>query len=162
MTDTHKEHVSADAVYAAVAARRSQWDALLWQVPALSMTAQAFLLTVSLSATQRIARTLACGLSVLTTFLSIHLMTRHRQAETADSEALAEMERASGRQTIHHGVDWRRRRETTNANAGLFESLTKLPGYMTWSIGLSIFGLVAVTILILTWAVPGALQGTNI
>ncbi|MER6612681.1 hypothetical protein [Streptomyces xantholiticus] len=35
-------------VYQAVAARRMQWDALLWQVPALSLTAQAFLFTITL------------------------------------------------------------------------------------------------------------------
>jgi hypothetical protein len=33
--------------YQAVATRRMQWDALLWQVPSLSLAAQAFLLTIS-------------------------------------------------------------------------------------------------------------------
>jgi hypothetical protein len=37
------------AAYAAVATRRAQWDSLVWQVPTLSLTAQAFLLTIALS-----------------------------------------------------------------------------------------------------------------
>ncbi|MEO8709796.1 MAG: hypothetical protein ABI400_12170, partial [Lacisediminihabitans sp.] len=40
---------AAFAVYSAVVARRLQWDNLLWQVPAVSFTAQAFLLNVSLA-----------------------------------------------------------------------------------------------------------------
>lgn len=35
--------------YAALAERRLQWDSLLWQVPVLSLTAQAFLFTIALS-----------------------------------------------------------------------------------------------------------------
>jgi hypothetical protein len=37
------------AEYAAIAARRTQWDSLLWQVPTLSLTAQAFLFTIALT-----------------------------------------------------------------------------------------------------------------
>jgi hypothetical protein len=35
--------ITEDQVYQAVAARRLQWDNLVWQVPVLSLTAQAFL-----------------------------------------------------------------------------------------------------------------------
>ena len=35
--------------YAIVAARRTQFDQLVWQVPVLSLTAQAFLFSIALS-----------------------------------------------------------------------------------------------------------------
>ena len=37
-----------DATYGALATRRLQWDNLLWQVPILGLTAQAFLFTIAL------------------------------------------------------------------------------------------------------------------
>lgn len=63
--------VTMPEVYAAVAARRTQFDNLLWQVPVLTITAQAFLFTIALGAdTQPVARIISCVLSLLITFLS--------------------------------------------------------------------------------------------
>lgn len=65
-------------VYAAVAARRTQFDNMLWQVPVLTVTAQAFLFSIALGADARsTARIIACVLSLLITFLTLHLFTRH-------------------------------------------------------------------------------------
>jgi len=126
---------SEDAIYSAIAARRAQFDSLVWQVPVLSLTAQAFLFTIALgSDTSRYARTIACLLSVLTSFLTVHLLTRHRQAEIIDAHWLAALEDLSSLPGAH-GAEWRTRRDNQNANAGIFEPLSRLPGFKTWSFG---------------------------
>jgi hypothetical protein len=63
--DQHPSAVNGDEiVYQAVVARRLQWDNLVWQVPLLSLTAQAFLFTIALgSGTTMVARCISAGLS---------------------------------------------------------------------------------------------------
>ncbi|MFL6137445.1 MAG: hypothetical protein ACJ74O_06560 [Frankiaceae bacterium] len=149
----------APAVYAAVAARRAQFDNLLWQVPAVSLTAQAFLFTIALdSGSRRLARAVACLLSLVATFLTVQILTRHRQAEITDAHWLAEFESANGLSPQAHGPDWRRRRNATPADAWVFSPLARLPGFKTWALGLSIFGVAALVILIITVAAPQLLE----
>jgi hypothetical protein len=77
--DIARDNISREA-YAAVAARRTQFDQLVWQVPVLSLTAQAFLFSIALSPDgTRTARIIASLLSLVMTFLSLHLMVKHRQ-----------------------------------------------------------------------------------
>jgi hypothetical protein len=79
MTDAEiaRDNVSRDA-YAAVAARRTQFDQLVWQVPVLSLTAQAFLFSIALSPDgTRTIRIIASLLSLVMSFLSLHLMVKH-------------------------------------------------------------------------------------
>ena len=84
-------------VYAAVAARRTSFDNMLWQVPVLSFTAQAFLFSIALSPdSTRSARMITSLLALLMSVLSIHLLTRHRQAEVADGEWLGQLEQQFG------------------------------------------------------------------
>jgi hypothetical protein len=86
--DIARDNLSREA-YAAVAARRTQFDQLVWQVPVLSLTAQAFLFSIALSSDgTRTTRIIASLLSLVMTFLSLHLMVKHRQAEVADSQWL--------------------------------------------------------------------------
>jgi hypothetical protein len=80
-------------IYQVVAARRQQWDNLVWQVSALSLTAQAFLLTIALGGpSSQPARLFASFFSVVVSFLCITLMTRHRQSEIHDANWLASFE----------------------------------------------------------------------
>lgn len=46
-------------VYSVVASRRLQWDNLLWQVPVLGLTAQAFLFTTALGSGDRWSKVIA-------------------------------------------------------------------------------------------------------
>lgn len=70
---------AAIAAYQAVAGRRAQWDSLLWQVPVLSLTAQAFLFTIELSqGNDAWARVISGMLSLNIAVISIMLMARHR------------------------------------------------------------------------------------
>lgn len=82
-----------DLMYQAVAARRLQWDNLLWQVPVLSLTAQAFLFATALGAdVHNWARALVALLSLIISVLSILLMGRHRQGELIDAHWLERYE----------------------------------------------------------------------
>lgn len=149
---------SPDAVYAALAARRNQFDNLLWQAPVLSLTAQAFLMTVALgSSVPLYPRSVACLLSVVVAFLSVQILTRHRQAEITDSHWLRDLETRADTQHRIHGPDWQKRRNATSPEVGPFSWLAGLPGYYTWAIGLSLFGVASLVTLILAWTWPNLL-----
>lgn len=151
-----------DTVYAAVAARRTQFDDLVWQVPVVSLTAQAFLFTISLASdTSQFARTVSCCLSIVVTFLTLHLFTRHRQAEITDAHWLEAIEAGTAIPGAH-GQALRRARALESGDAWIFSRLSRLPGYRTWSVGLSIFGVAAALILIVTWVAPSWLTTGNI
>ena len=149
-----------EQVYAVVAARRLQWDALVWQVPVLSLTAQAFLFTIALGPdTRRGPRAISALLSMVVTFLSVELMSRHRQAELMDAHWLEDRELETwppelGDSTfVVHGVAFRdKRRATTTGPLGQF------PGYWTWITGLSLFGLAALVVFVATIADAGWLR----
>lgn len=71
-------------------------------VPALSLTTQAFLLTIALGpVSSRFSRLLTSSLGVVTAFFSLHLLTRHRQAEVTDAHWLAQYEKQHFGVTAH-------------------------------------------------------------
>jgi hypothetical protein len=145
--------VDEDQIYAVVAARRLQWDALVWQVPVLSLTAQAFLFTIALGPdTDRGPRALSALLSLVITFLSVELMSRHRQAEIMDACWLEARELEAwpedGVDTyVVHGLAYREKRQAIPVGP-----LGRFPGYWTWLGGLSLFGLAALVVLVATVA----------
>jgi len=146
-------------VYAVVAARRTQFDNLLWQVPVLTITAQAFLFTIALGAdTRPTARIVSCALSLLITFLTIHLFTRHRQAEITDAHWLEQYEQGRYGSGQAHGLVWQHARNGTDPAIGWFSAFARLAGVKTWAIGLSLFGLAALVILVITIFWPSLLQ----
>jgi len=148
--DPSSPHGPAPEVYAAIATRRLQWDNLVWQVPVTSLTAQAFLLTIALDdMSSKTARIAASGLAVIAAILAVQLMTRHRQAEITDAHWLWHYEKAHHSHHVVHGPDWRRRRNQQDPEVWLvFRWLRLLPGFATWAIGLSLFGLVALATLV--------------
>lgn len=147
---------SRDVIYEALAARRTQFDNLLWQAPVLSLTAQAFLMTTALgSDVSRYARTVSCLLSILVSFLSVQILTRHRQAEITDAHWLRDLEMGADEGYHVHGPGWQARRNQTSPNVGKFELFARLPGYYTWAVGLSLFGVASFVTLIIEWAHPG-------
>ena len=96
--------------YAIVASRRQQWDTLLWQMPTMVLTGEAFLFTISLGAqTSQTGRIVAAMLSLLVALASLHSLASHRLSELADSAWLHEYERAHGVRELH-GLSWRARR----------------------------------------------------
>jgi hypothetical protein len=158
--DIARDNISRDA-YAAVAARRTQFDQLVWQVPVLSLTAQAFLFSIALSPDgTRTTRIIASLLSLVMTFLSLHLMVKHRQAEVADSQWLEAYEKefpapVGAPKWPMHGRSWADYRNSIDPNIGRLGGLSKLTGFRIWSWGLSAFGMAAIVVLLLAIFVPG-------
>lgn len=145
------------AMYSAVAARRLGWDNLLWQVPTMSLTGQAFLFTIALgNDSSRAARIISCVLAIVMTVLSMHLMARHRQAAWTDAHWLEEYE------TRHFGTSWHGRAWADKRNQGRSPDwptrfLSRFRGFDVWIGGLAIFGLAALAVLVLTVFWPTAL-----
>lgn len=84
----------ADMLYQVVAERRVNYDSMAWQTPVLSLTAQAFLLTIALGGgTSRWSRIISAVLAMFATVASIQLMIRHRYFEQSDSEWLQQYEK---------------------------------------------------------------------
>ena len=96
--------------YAIVANRRQQWDTLLWQMPTMALTGEAFLFTISLGgSTSQPGRIVASILALVVAVASLHSLSAHRLSELADSQWLHEHELLRGAYEVH-GVSWRKRR----------------------------------------------------
>lgn len=96
--------------YAIVAARRQQWDILLWQMPTMALTGEAFLLTIALAgSTSRTGRIVAAALALVVAMAALHSLSAHRLSELADAAWLREHELEHGAAEIH-GISWRDRR----------------------------------------------------
>lgn len=124
------------AQYQVVAARRQNFDSMLWQVPALSLTAQAFLLVIALgSGSGHLARIAAGLLSAVTALMSVQLLLRQRLHEEADARWLHDFEDSHDWEPIH-----RRPSERVAAVGMQARGLAKLPSHQLWLIGLVLFG----------------------
>jgi len=154
-------------VYQVVAARRLQWDNLVWQVPVLSLTAQAFLFTIAIGgATSRPARIIASLLAIVITVLCTTLMARHRQAEIHDAHWLQKFEDTEWQSEPTedelnfrvHGLAFRATRSVGEVDGGWTEHFVRpMPGYKTWIAGLLIFGAAAFVVLLISICCPGVL-----
>jgi hypothetical protein len=161
ITDTKiaRDDISREA-YAAVAARRAHFDQLLWQVPVISLAGQAFLFSIALSPeTARTSKIIASFLAVVMMFLSLHLMVKHRQAEVTDSQWLEAYEKDSSPPAgvpawPMHGSTWGRYRKGVDPNIGRLGALAKLPGFRTWTWGLSLFGIAAIVVFLIAIVMP--------
>lgn len=145
------EKAREEAVYQVVAARKLNQDSLLWQVPSLSLTAQAFLFSISLGNSSKVSRIIASALSVLMCGLTLHLMGRHRILEVRDSKWLEEYEKQ------HYELPKATRTNnpfTYIVNAKPPHSNNKFKkwyesSYNIWFMGLIIVGLVSVGVFVL-------------
>ena len=96
--------------YSIVANRRQQWDTLLWQMPTMALTGEAFLFTISLGAsTSQTGRIVASALALLVAVAALHSLSAHRLSELTDSRWLHDHEVSSGASELH-GLSWRERR----------------------------------------------------
>lgn len=86
----------ANAVYQAISARRISYDQMMWQVPALSLTAQSFLVAIAVNtAVGSGLRVLALFLAVVSGALAMQLMAKQRFHEQVDTLYLREWEASS-------------------------------------------------------------------
>lgn len=81
------------SLYQVVANRRLGYDTLVWQVPALGLTAQAFLFTTALNTSNgKPARLVSASLALVIALISMQLMSKHRYHEEIDSRLLQVVE----------------------------------------------------------------------
>ncbi|MEU4444396.1 hypothetical protein AB0K14_19085 [Actinosynnema sp. NPDC050801] len=125
------------AQYQVVAARRQAFDTMMWQAPALSLTAQSFLLSLAYGAqSTRLASAVAGVLSVIVSGMSVQLLLRHRQNEITDSLLLHRIELEQGWPEMFASSKVRAR-----TVSGPHRRLVRGRSYLIWACGLSIFGI---------------------
>ncbi len=131
----------SDDQYNVLAARRVATNGLLWQSPALSLTAQAFLFTIALdSGTVVGARLIAAFLALVASLVSMQLMAKNRYFEKRDSGMLEEYEKAKQKdsfQIIHGPPDY--------SKAAWYE---KIKSYHLWLFMLAAFGTAAFVVIV--------------
>jgi hypothetical protein len=138
--------------YEMLAERRNQQDSMLWQAPALALTAQAFLLTIALggNAVSVFARALAAGLGLVVACMSMQLMAKHRHLTELDNAWLAAMEQEIGLAPIAA--------RDMGPGVGPRRSLARRArSYVVWEAGLALFALTNMAILLITLIRPGLL-----
>ena len=115
MTDEAFDDDRDDGIeqYSIVANRRQQWDTLLWQMPTMALTGEAFLFTISLGgSTSQTGRIVASLLALVVAVASLHSLSAHRLSELTDARWLHEHEARFGGSNVH-GLSWRDRRMET-------------------------------------------------
>ncbi|MFQ6325668.1 hypothetical protein ACLMAL_05955 [Nocardia sp. CWNU-33] len=142
-----------EALYQAVADRRLQYENLLWQVPAVSMTAQAFLFSVALSQNiEAFPRILAGLLALNVSVISIMLMASHQRAESRDAQWLERFEQqelGAGAWSAHGAAF--RQQYIADPDDGWFGNLIHLRlMFQVWVVGLGLFGFVAILMIVKT------------
>jgi len=152
--------------YAIVASRRQQWDTLLWQMPTMVLTGEAFLFTISLGAqTSQTGRIVAAMLSLLVALASLHSLASHRLSELADSAWLHEYELAHDAPALH-GLSWRHRRqniiESQRRSSSVTDRMISRTGttrsIVVWFWTMALITLAAVTTLVLALGWPQLLS----
>ncbi len=110
--------------YGIVAQRRAQWDALLWQMPTMAVTGEAFLFTIALGAhTSQLGRIAASAVALVVSGATLHSLASHRLSELTDSRWLLEHESERGASALH-GLSWRERRRRVVDEQRRSDSLT--------------------------------------
>lgn len=156
-----------EIAYQVIAARRLQWDNLVWQVPLISLTAQAFLFTTALGGdSTRPARVVTALLSLAITVLCMALMARHRQSEILDANLMAYHEATEWHiSPTLHGKDFAQLRNAGPIDGGWTDALIlrrpgkkTVGGYRAWIVGQAIFGVAAIWVLFMTAFFPKVLD----
>ena len=129
-------------MYQVVAARHAGLDQMVWQVPGIALTAQAFLMTIGLApGVGQLARLSSGLLSAVISVMSVQLLLRHRLSAIADAVWLERFETSQGWEVLHRPLADR------CAQLGVRRrGLARLRAQPVWISGLSIFGLVGLGI----------------
>ena len=131
---------SAIATYEVSSAKRLQYENLMWQVPALSLSAQAVLISVTLNSDNSpSSRLITSMLSALVGFISIQLLQKHRYHEVLESKQLEEIEKQYKITNIHGPVT--ERAKSLNHMQDRIESLS---GFKIWRFALLVFALTGI------------------
>jgi hypothetical protein len=147
------EPSSRRLLYQIVADRRLQYENLLWQVPAISLTAQAFLFSISMGANDPVARIASSLLSLIVSIISIMLMASHRLAGRKDAlwlERFEQQELDVGAWGAH-GTAFEAQQDIADLDAGWVGNLIPIKQMFTvWVVGLACFGITAIFMIVRT------------
>lgn len=137
-------HDVEELQYQIVASRRQGRDELMWQVPVLSLTAQAFLFTIALgSDMERSARIVSAVLALVASIASIQLMAKHRHHEEEDSKWLEQFETARA----NRGFVILHARRPSPSGKSPWVRFVRISSYRVWLSALLAFGFAALFIL---------------
>jgi hypothetical protein len=147
-------------VWQTLASRRAGYDAMMWQTPALGMTAQAFLFTLALNQdSTRWARLIASSLSLALSLMVVQLMAKHRRHEALDSWLLRKVEARLGLKSLvgvaPHGHPSERPPDHIQKVTSLLERCTPGPkkfwamsSFELWMFGQYLFAAAALLVLV--------------
>jgi hypothetical protein len=94
------------SAYGVLATRVANHNTLVWQTPALALTAEAFLLTVALNPVySHSARLVAAGLNLMLSLLCLQLMSKHKEMVKADRNEMVLLEHRLGLASYHAKTD---------------------------------------------------------
>lgn len=135
------------SIYQALSERRIAYDTLMWQVPALGLSGQAFLFTIALGpGSSKVARLASAFLAFILAIISMQLMSKHRYHEELNSRLLEQFEIQYHLNEIlgypFHSPS--KVRAVIRVRAGWF---TRRSSYWIWTLGLSLFALVSLAII---------------
>lgn len=147
--------------YEMLTARFLAHDELLWQTPVLALTAQSFLMTISLSpGVEDLAAATAAALGTVLILMSMHLLGRHRFLELIEKYKLKELEETLQIEPLStHSWGWKYAKTPKLGKAfkhkeyGLdsprYYWIFSIPSYRIWQIGLSLFALANAAIFVI-------------
>jgi hypothetical protein len=128
--DDHEKFVPLTPFEAFVESRRQAFDAMIWQVPGLSIAAQAFLYVVALDpGSSDWVRIFAGTLGVVAALATIQLLVKHRYHEETYSETIDASRRARGVPPFR-GVEWFKETALQDLEA-VDEEIGELPPYVS-------------------------------
>lgn len=148
-------------IYKGLNEMRTSHNNLIWQTPALSLTAQAFLLTISLGPSEsQVSRTIASIISIMISILSVQLIERHSYFETSYSKIIEQLEKEhnyklhfKGKELLPHArIDTFPYEFLAKKNC-----FSRFKSTQVWMALLLSFTVISSFIIILTWCFPWAL-----
>ena len=146
--------------YEMLTARFLAHDELLWQTPVLALTAQSFLMSISLShEVADLAAATAAALGAILILMSMHLLGRHRFLELIEKHKLKQLEEAMKIEPLStHSWAWKYAKAPKLGSTfkpvdyGLkspgYPRIFSWPSYVIWQGGLSLFAIANIAICI--------------
>jgi hypothetical protein len=150
-------------VHEVLAQRINNWHQLLWQVPLFAFTAQAFTFTIALAPdSTRLARLMACALSLVISLVSLVTLVRQRKADRLDSKRLNAIEKRMGlrKEERMHGKQWAKRRADMPFDWRWLDAMVgRWTLTATWAVAFFVLMLLALGIVVMEFGDPGLLSG---
>jgi hypothetical protein len=152
--------------YEMLTARFLAHDEMLWQTPALALTAEAFLMTIALSRDViDVAASIAAFLGFILMLMSMHLLGRHRFLELIEKRKLMDLEKRLGMEPLStHSwawkyaapprLGWAYGRRSYGLRHPRYHGVFSVPSYTIWQVGLGLFAMTNLAIIYIRLFLP--------